>query len=109
ARDLRDRAQQERAPGTLRPFAVQFLSTELKHTGLLASGFAKLPHFFTAFQAFVIAQAESETSRFPMAAALLVLEREATYRAENPTRPGLFVYQFEAIARNRLGYIEGTA
>jgi len=36
-----------------------------------------------------------------------VLEREASYRAEKPTKPGLFVYQFESIARNRLGYVDG--
>jgi hypothetical protein len=39
--------------------------------------------------------------------ALLVLEREATYRAGQPTPPGLFVYQFEVLSRNRLGYDEG--
>src|SRR5581483_8230525 len=33
---------------------------------------------------------------------------EAAYRAEQPTKPGLFVYQFETLARNRLGYLEGT-
>jgi hypothetical protein len=42
-----------------------------------------------------------------MPTALLVLEREAAYRAETPTKPGLFVYQFESIARNRLGYVDG--
>jgi hypothetical protein len=39
--------------------------------------------------------------------ALLVLEREARYKAQEPTRPGLFVYQFEALSRNRLGYSKG--
>jgi hypothetical protein len=89
------------------PYAIQFLATELKHTGLLASGFTRLPHYFTAFQAFVVRQAEDAKSRFPMLTALLVLEREAAYRAESPTKPGLFVYQFETIARNRLGYSDG--
>lgn len=109
AQDILQRVHEELLSSTRLPYAVQFLTAELKHSGLLASGFAKLPHYFTAFQAFVVAQAESETSRFPMATALLVLEREAAYRAEKPTRPGLFVYQFETIARNRLGYLEGTA
>jgi hypothetical protein len=109
AQDILNRVHEELLSSTRLPYAVQFLVAELKHTGLLASGFAKLPHYFTAFQAFVIAQAESETSRFPMPTALLVLEREAAYRAESPTKPGLFVYQFETIARNRLGYLEGTA
>src|SRR5690606_7348897 len=44
---------------------------------------------------------------FPMDQALLILEREANYRASDPTRAGLFVYQFEAISRNRLGYAGG--
>jgi len=55
----------------------------------------------------VVKQAEDATSRFSMPTALLVLEREASYRAEKPTKPGLFVYQFESIARNRLGYVDG--
>ena len=35
------------------------------------------------------------------------MEREATYRADSPTPAGLFVYQFETISRNRLGYDDG--
>ena len=66
--------------------AVQFLATELKHTGLLASGFARLPHYFTPFQAFVVRQAEEERLRFTMATALLVLEREAAYKADDADR-----------------------
>ena len=89
------------------PMAVQFLATEIKHTGLLATGFEKLPHYFTPFQAFVVRQAEQEGGKFTMGVALLVLEREATYRANNPTKPGLFVFQFETICRNRLGYDDG--
>ncbi|MBN9122368.1 MAG: hypothetical protein J0I06_25045 [Planctomycetes bacterium] len=107
AQDVLLRVGDELLSSTRLPYAVQFLAAELKHTGLLASGFAKLPHYFTAFQAFVVKQAEDEKSRFPMVTAFLVLEREATYRAEKPTRPGLFVYQFETIARNRLGYLDG--
>jgi hypothetical protein len=109
AQDILQRLHEELLSSTRLPYAVQFLVAELKHTGLLASGFARLPHYFTAFQTFVVAQAESETSRLPMTTALLVLEREAEYRAGPPTPPGLFVYQFEVIARNRMGYLEGTA
>ena len=39
--------------------------------------------------------------------ALKILEREAQYRAEGATRQGVFLYQFECIARNRLGYDRG--
>jgi len=107
AQDILTRLHEELLSSTRLPYAVQFLSAELKHAGLLASGFTKLPHYFTAFQAFVVRQAEEEKMRLAMPTALLCLEREAAYRAEKPTRPGLFVYQFETIARNRLGYIEG--
>jgi hypothetical protein len=89
------------------PMAIQFLATDLKHTGQLASGFARLTHYFTPFQAFVIAQAEEEGRRFPMSTALQVLEREALYKSEQPTPPGLFMYQFESICRNRMGYGDG--
>jgi hypothetical protein len=107
AQEVFARIHEELLSSTRLPYAVQFLAAELKHTGLVGSGFAKLPHYFTAFQAFVVKQAEDTKSRFPMATAFLLLEREASYRADKPTRPGLFVYQFECIARNRLGYLDG--
>ena len=107
AQEILHRVHEELLTTTRLPYAVQFLTTELKHTGLLASGFVRLPHYFTPFQAFVVARAEDPKRRFPMVTALLVLEREAAYKAGTPTKPGLFVYQFEAIARNRLGYMEG--
>jgi hypothetical protein len=107
AQDILVRVHEELLSSTRLPYAVQFLAAEMKHSGLMANGFAKLPHYFTAFQAFVIRQAEEEKRRFPIATALLVLEREAGYRAASPTKPSLFVYQFETIARNRLGYLDG--
>ncbi|MCS7271873.1 MAG: hypothetical protein NZ703_12410, partial [Gemmataceae bacterium] len=104
AQEVLSRVHEELLSSTRLPWAVQFLATEMKHTGLLGSGFARLRHYFTPFQTFVIQQAEETTSRFSMLTALLVLEREAHYRANQPTAAGLFVYQFETIARNRLGY-----
>ncbi len=105
--DVLERIDQEILSTTRLPYAVQFLSAELKHTGQLSSGFARLPHYFTPFQAFVVAGAEEEARRFPMDSALLVLQREAEYRAGQPQRAGLFVYQFEVMSRNRLGYDAG--
>jgi hypothetical protein len=107
SQEILERVHEELLTTTRLPLAAQFLATELKHTGLLASGFARLAHYFTPFQAFVVHQAEDEKRKFPMLTALLVLEREAAYKASSPTRPGLFVYQFESIARNRLGYTDG--
>jgi hypothetical protein len=105
--EILDRIHEEILTTTRLPMAIQFLATELKHTGQLSSGFARLPHYFTPFQAFVIRQTEEDKLRFSLEIGLLILEREATYRAEKPTMPGLFVYQFEAISRNRLGYDPG--
>lgn len=107
AQDVLDRVHEEVLGTTRLPYAIQFVAAELKHSGLLANGFAKLPHYFTAFQAYVVKQAEDEKQKFPMPTALLVLEREAAYKANTPTKSGLYVYQFESIARNRLGYSDG--
>ena len=107
AQEVFQRVHEELLSSTRLPYAVQFIVTELKLTGLVANGFSKLPHYFTAFQAFVVRQAEDAKSRLPMPTAFLVLEREATYRAGTPTKPGLFVYQFETLSRNRLGYLDG--
>jgi hypothetical protein len=102
-----ERVHEEILSITRLPMAIQFLATELKHSGLLGSGFARLPHYFTPFQAFVIAQAEEDRRRFSLDIGLLILEREADYRSKTPTPQGLFVYQFESLSRNRLGYDEG--
>lgn len=90
------------------PIAIDFLLGELNHTGKMGPGMTRLSHYFTAFQAFVVERAEHEESRFDMRIALQVLEQEAEYRAgETPTPQGLFVYQFECVSRNRLGYDAG--
>jgi hypothetical protein len=107
AQDVIANVHEEILATTRLPLAIQFLGTELKHSGLLSSGFARLLHYFAPFQGFVVRQTEDEGRRFSIETALLILEREAEYRAGSPTRPGLFVYQFEAISRNRLGYDEG--
>ncbi|MFM7150270.1 MAG: hypothetical protein ACKO23_10550 [Gemmataceae bacterium] len=98
---------QEILSTTRLPLAIQFLATELKHTGLLSSGFARLGHYFTAYQAYLIQGSEDETRRFSAETALLALEREAEYRAGRLSPPGLFIYQFEVLCRNRLGYDSG--
>jgi hypothetical protein len=105
--EILSRIHEEILSTTRLPLAIQFLATELKHTGLLASGFTRLPHYFAPFQAFVMRQAEDEKRRFGIERALLVLEREAQYRAGEWTPAGLFVYQLETLSRNRLGYDEG--
>ncbi|MCL2711514.1 MAG: hypothetical protein FWE95_11600 [Planctomycetaceae bacterium] len=89
------------------PMAIEFMLTDLKHTGLLSSAMRRIAHYFTPFQAFVIAESERETSRFDFRIALEILTREARYRSETPPIQGLFFYQFETLCRNRLGYDRG--
>jgi hypothetical protein len=105
--DVLARAHEEILITTRLPLAVQFLATEVKHTGLLSSGFARLGHYFTPFQAFVMRQCEEEGKRFTLETALLILERLAGYLAGEPSPEGLFVFQFETLSRNRLGYDAG--
>ena len=109
AQEVLERVDQEILASTRLPMAVQFLATEMKHSGSLASGFSKLPHYFTGFQAHVVECSEKDTLKFQTDTALQILEREAGYRAGQPTPQGLFIYQFESMARNRLGYDQGLA
>jgi hypothetical protein len=109
AQDILARIGEELLSTTRLPMAVSFLSTDIKGSGLMAPAMTRINHYFTPFQTHVIDQAEQDTSRFAMEQALLILEREAKFKAENPPLPALFVYQFESLSRNRLGYTKGLA
>lgn len=90
------------------PMAIDFLLAELRHQGIFAPGMRQLAHYFTPFQCYVMSEAENDRRRFDLRIGLLILAREAKYRAaEHVTRQGLFVYQFEALCRNRLSYDVG--
>jgi hypothetical protein len=89
------------------PLAIDFLLGELRHEGFLGPALSRLPHYFTPFQAFVIQESENSRLRFDLRVGLEILSREAEYRAGEPTREGIFLYQFEALCRNRLGYDRG--
>lgn len=107
SQEILSRVHEEILSTTRLPMAIQFMATEMKHTGLLGSAIERLPHYFTPFQAFIINRAEEEGLRFSMDTALAILEQEAHYRSKAPTPQGLFVYQFEVLCRNRLGYDRG--
>jgi hypothetical protein len=107
--EVLERIDQEILSTTRLPYAIQFLAAEVKHSGLLSSGFRRLSHYFIPYQAFIVQGTEEEGRRLSADSALLVLEREALYPAEHPTPPGLFVYQFEVLCCNRLGYDAGLA
>ena len=86
------------------PMAVDYMLSELRHCGQFGSAMRHLSHYFTAFQAYLVAQSERETGHFDLRVALAILATEADYRARGATPQGVFLYQFEAISRNRLGY-----
>lgn len=89
------------------PMAIDFLRGELTHQGSISLGMQKLAHYFTPFQTFVMSKSEEDSTRFDQLIALLLLEREAEYRSQSATPAGLFIFQFESLARNRLGYDKG--
>ena len=108
AQEVIEQVREEILSTTKLPMALEFLLGEIRHKGRLSDGMALMPHYFAPFQTLLVNKAEDETIKFDILIALQILEAEAEYRAsDNLTRPGLFIYQFECIARNRLGYHEG--
>jgi hypothetical protein len=89
------------------PMAIDFLLAELQHCGEMSGAMKRLSHYFTPFQTYIVRAAEDERGRFDMRVAVEVLRYEAAYRSKNATAPGLFLYQFETLARNRLSYDAG--
>ena len=105
--DLLKWVKEEILSTTRLPMAIDYLAAELKHTGTFAPAMAKLAHYFNPFQTYVIGEAEKERGKFDISVALKILQREANYRAEGATPQGIFLYQFECLSRNRLGYDRG--
>jgi len=106
--DLLQQCRFEVLATTKLPLAVDYLSTELKHAGILATGMRRLAHYFTPFQAFLVEQAEEDRGRFDFRTALRILQFEAVYKASDRFDvQGLFFYQFEGLCRNRLSYDAG--
>ncbi len=107
AQELLVSLKQEALATTKLPMALDFMASELRLTGGFATAMAHLRHYFTAYQAFVVAEAEKETGRLDFRVACEILEREAEYRARGASPAGVFVYQFETLCRNRMGYDRG--
>ncbi|MEM6688302.1 MAG: hypothetical protein AAF664_02670 [Planctomycetota bacterium] len=90
------------------PLAIEFLATELRHSGLMSPAMQRLTHYFTPFQTYIVSQAEEEVGRFTMDSALAVLHGEAKFRTdERSSAQGMFFYHFEVLSRNRLNYDRG--
>src|SRR5438132_2433 len=74
SQEILSRVGEELLSTTRLPMAISFIKTEIKSTGLMGPAMARINHYFTPFQAHVVAQAEADLSRFPMEQALLVME-----------------------------------
>lgn len=112
AQEVLSSVREEVLATTKLPMAIDFMLAELRHAGAFSTAMEKLTHYFTRFQAYVIGEAESDRGKFDLRIGLAVLAAEAQYRAgrfegSQPTRQGLFLYQFEVLCRNRLGYDRG--
>lgn len=105
--DLLDAIRQEILTTTMLPYALDFMASELRLTGGFATAMARLPHYFTAFQTYVVAEAEKAEGRFDFRIALEIMQREVEYRAAGASPQGIFLFQFETLCRNRLGYDRG--
>ena len=79
--DLLDAIRQEVLATTMLPFALDFMAGELRLTGGFATAMARLPHYFTPFQSYVVGEAEKAEGRFDFRIALEILQREMEYRA----------------------------
>jgi hypothetical protein len=105
--ELLEQLQHELLATTKLPMAIDFLLTELKHSGLMAPAMRRLAHYFTPLQTYLIEEAEKETGRFPTETALEILRADANYRAEGAPKAGFFLFHLEALSRNRLNYDRG--
>ena len=106
--ELLEQIQHELLTTTRLPMAVDYLLTELKHSGQMAPAMYKLSHYFTRLSSPIWSKRLSRklvVSRW--AAALRILESDAKYRAEDAQMTGVFFYQFEVLCRHRLNYDKG--
>ena len=72
------------------PIAVDFMLSELQHQGVMASAMARLDHYFSPFQAYLIAEAENDRGRFDIRIALEVLQKEAHFSSRRVLTTGNF-------------------
>jgi hypothetical protein len=107
--ELLAHVKQEILSTTRLPLAIDFLLGELRHIGLMSTAMARLPHYFTLFQTYVMQEAEAERGRFDLRIAIDILRHEAEYRSKSPVPQAMFMFQFECLSRNRLKYDPGLA
>ena len=105
--DVIQQVRDEVLATTKLPMALDYMLAELCHSGTLYPAMMQLGHYFTPFQTYLMEEAESDDGQFDLRTAVEVLKSEAEYRAESPTRTGLFMFQLECLCHNRLKYDAG--
>ena len=89
------------------PMAVDYLLSELNHSGSMAEAMRRMPHYFSSFQTYLITRSEDDRGRIDIYSVLSILEHEARFHAENESPVSLFLFQLEVLCRNRLSYDKG--
>lgn len=107
--DLLFQIREEVLATTKLPMAIDFISAELNHTGIMSSAMRKLPHYFNPFQTYLVSEAERDTGRFDLRVALAILEKDALGKSENRSTVASFFFQFESLCRNSLQYDYGLS
>ena len=84
--ELLKQLQHELLATTRLPMAIDFMLTELRHSGLMGRAMAKLSHYFAPFQTFLVEESEKETGRFSIDVALQILHADAQLRSDYTAR-----------------------
>jgi hypothetical protein len=105
--DILEQVRDETLATTKLPIALDYMLAELCSTGVVSPAMEQLAHYFTPFQTHLIREAERDDGKFDLRAAVTILQSEAEYRADEPSRAGLFLYQLESICHNNLPYDSG--
>lgn len=105
--DLLSNIREEILVTTNLPIAIDYLRTELNHSGQMSKAMKRLSHYFSPFQSFVVAVSEDDRARLDLKTAFRILHAEAQLRVADPTPQTLFFFQLETLCRNRMDYDHG--
>ncbi len=105
--ELFRQTREELLASTKLPLAIDFMRAELEYAGVFGTAMARLTHYFTPYQTYLVQEAENERGRFDLRIALEILRSEAEYRARGASPQGMFLFHFEVLCRNRLRYDKG--
>ena len=107
SQDILARVGEELLSTTRLPMAISFLLSEVKMTGAMSPAMARINHYFTPFQTHVDHPGRARRQPVLDGPGAPDPGARGPYKSRGTHRPGLFVYQFEAVSRNRLGYGKG--